>query len=62
MWKMRKGTLIAYNGLVLPMVALLQQNLINKTNIYIMKNSNDETFNATIGNSVLGDVFLIQNA
>jgi len=35
------------------MVALLQLKLINKTKIYIMKNSNDETFNATIGNTVL---------
>ena len=38
---------------VLPMVALLQLKLINKTKIYIMKKSNDETFNATIGNTVL---------
>ena len=35
------------------MVALLQLKLINKTKIYIMKNSNDENFNATIGNTVL---------
>ena len=35
------------------MVALLQLKLINKTKIYIMKKSNDETFNATIGNTVL---------
>ena len=38
---------------VLPMVALLQLKLINKTKIYIMKNSNDENFNATIGNTML---------
>ena len=42
--------------IVLPMVAQLQLKLINKTKIYIMKNSNDETFNATIGNTVLGAV------
>ena len=41
------------------MVALLQLKLINKTKIYIMKNSNDETFNATIGNTVLQAVFLV---
>ena len=46
---------IGYN-LVLPMVAQLQLKLINKTKIYIMKKSNDETFNATIGNTVLGEV------
>ena len=44
------------NVRVLPMVALLQQNLINKTKLNIMKNSNDETFNAIIGNSVLSAV------
>ena len=41
------------------MVAQLQLKLINKTKIYIMKKSNDETFNATIGNTVLCDGFLI---
>ena len=49
----KKINSIAGNGRVLPMVALLQLKLINKTKIYIMKNSNDETFNATIGNTVL---------
>ena len=44
---------IAPNVRVLPKVALLQQKLIDKTKIYIMKNSNDETFNATFGNTVL---------
>lgn len=38
---------------VLPKVALLQLKLINKTKFYIMKNSNDENFNATFGNTVL---------
>ena len=38
------------------MVAQLQLKLINKTKIYIMKKSNDETFNATIGNTMLGAV------
>lgn len=46
---------------VLPMVALLQLKLINKTKIYIMKKSNDETFNTTIGNTVLAVRFISDN-
>ena len=45
----------------MPMVALLQLKLINKTKIYIMKNSNDENFNATIGNTVLSAVEILKN-
>ena len=47
------GKSIVDNVRVLPKVALLQQKLIDKTKIYIMKNSNDETFNATFGNTML---------
>ena len=38
---------MVYNVHVFSMVALLQLKLINKTKFYIMKNSNDENFNAT---------------
>ena len=38
----------------------MQLKLINKTKIYIMKNSNDENFNATIGNTMLYAVLFFQ--
>jgi hypothetical protein len=40
------------------MVALLQLKLINKTKIYIMKNSSTETFKHGIAKPVLAEVFL----
>ena len=52
---------ISHNVRVLPKVALLQLKLINKTKIYIMKNSNDETFNATFGNTMLSTVAILIN-
>ena len=57
----RSGADFATTFRVLPMVAQLQLKLINKTKIYIMKNSNDETFNATIGNTVLSVVESVGN-